>query len=234
MQRIYHRIAGEIADIGIRAARQALRTGVTEMDVRAEVLYALTKAGGEYTAIPLPVFGGVRTTLGHALPARRAIMPGEMVFVDVCGVYNRYHTNTVRPFCIGEPHPDVRKQVEKSAGAMKVLRQIVKPNLTVAELSSKLRDYYKRSGIWEDRRWCGGYELGPAFAPSWIGSWIYNVEEKSTDKRVFVPGTVMNHESQIYLPRGAGMCVFIDTVLFEEKDACILSRIPPELIVISE
>jgi len=228
----YHRTAGKICDIGIRAAQEHLKPGVTEMDIRAEVLYALTKAGGEYTGIPIPVLTGARTTTGHALTSRKVIMPGDIVMIDICGVYNRYHTNTSRPFSVGEPHPDVKKQLEKSSGAVKLLGEILKPGLTAKEVSSTLREYYKKEGIWDDRRWCGGYEIGPAFAPSWVGSWVYNISEKDEDERVFVPGNVMNHESQIYLPRGAGLSFLIDTIAFEEDDASFLTDIPPELIIV--
>lgn len=228
----YHRIAGKLCDIGIRAAAAAARPGISEAEVRAEAIYAMTKAGSEYTGIPMSILSGPsRTAMGHALNSRKMIMPGDMILFDACGVYNRYHTNTVRPISIGEPHKDVLTQIEKAGEAVRLLKKIIRPGLTAKELSKTMREYYKECNLWEDRRWCGGYEIGPAFFPSWVGSWVYNIGEEDNDERVFIPGNVMQHEAQIYLPRSAGMIWFIDTIAFEENDAGLLTDLEPELII---
>ena len=46
----------------MRAARDALAPGVTELEVYGEMVAALAKAGGENTAITQPVLFGTRRT----------------------------------------------------------------------------------------------------------------------------------------------------------------------------
>ncbi|MFT7534013.1 MAG: Xaa-Pro dipeptidase, partial [Gammaproteobacteria bacterium] len=79
--------AATIADIGLAAARDTIRAGVTELEVYGEMISAMAKAGGENPAITLPVLSGLKANTGHSLASRKVILPGEQVNVDVCGVY---------------------------------------------------------------------------------------------------------------------------------------------------
>lgn len=229
----YMRTAARIADIGMQAAIDHIRPGMTELDVRAEILYAVTKAGGEVTGLPIQVMAGSRTACGHAMATRNVIMPRDMIYIDICGVYNRYHANVMRMVSVGEPYPEVTRQMELSAGAWETLGQILRPDLPIVELNRAVRGYYQEAGIWDDRRWVGGYELGIAFPPDWIGIWYYEASDDST-QRTITPGTTFNYESQIYLPQGAGLSNIIDTIETDEARCKIMSALPPDLIVVDE
>ena len=159
--------AGRIADIGLAAARDAIRPGATELEVYGEMIRAMARAGGENPAITLPVLSGPKANSGHALAGRRTIGPGEQVNVDVCGVYNRYHSNAARSFYVGEPPREVVEFYERAAGAMELLEGLIRPNLRVGELVTTLRAYYEEQEIWQDASWVGGYELGIGFPPDW-------------------------------------------------------------------
>ena len=45
----------------------------------------------------------------HAMASRKKITPGDIVNIDLCGVYNRYHANMALTFSMGEPHPEVAR-----------------------------------------------------------------------------------------------------------------------------
>ena len=78
------REAARIGDIGLNAGIDAVRAGVTELDVYAEIIYAMAKAGGENPAITLPVVSGKKSACFHALSSRKKIEPGDIVNIDVC------------------------------------------------------------------------------------------------------------------------------------------------------
>jgi Xaa-Pro aminopeptidase len=224
-------VAARIADIGLAAAQAVLRPGVTELEVYGEMIAAMTRAGGETAGITLPVLSGVKTPTGHGLASRKQIMPGEVVLVDVCGVYNRYHVNVARNFAMGEPHPAVAERFAKAAGVFPAIESILRPNLPLRELNATVQSYYEDAGIWEHRGYIGGYELGIAFPPDWVGEFNYGPHVDTGD-RVCEPGLVVNHESQFYLPRLVGYCMLIDTMMFTETEARWLGAMPRELIVI--
>ncbi len=221
--------AAEIADVGLEAAQNAIRPGVTELEVYGEMVQAMAKAGGENPAITLPVLSGLKANTGHALASRKMIEAGEQVNVDVCGVYQRYHANGARSFYVGEPPSDVLAYHDKSSGVFDVIEDMLRPNLPVAELVRRTREYYEDMGIWSDAGWVGGYELGIAFPPDWVGNFVYEMSDVDSD-RIFEPGTVVNFESQFFSPRMSGITYYIDTLLFKQGSATLPIRAPRRLI----
>lgn len=221
--------AAEIADVGLEAAQNAIRPGVTELEVYGEIVQAMAKAGGENPAITLPVLSGLKANTGHALASRKMIEAGEQVNVDVCGVYHRYHANGARSFYVGEPPSDVLAYHDKSSGVFDVIEDMLRPNLPVAELVRRTREYYEDMGIWSDAGWVGGYELGIAFPPDWVGNFVYEMSDVDSD-RIFEPGTVVNFESQFFSPRMSGITYYIDTLLFKQGSATLPIRAPRRLV----
>lgn len=223
--------AARITDIGLEAARAAIRPGATELDVQAEMTYAMGKAGGETAALILPVNSGPKANCGHAMAGRRVIQAGEQVNLDISGVYERYHANAGRSFYVGDPPQDVLDYHERSAGVFEVIDGILRPGLTVGELVKTTRAYYDEVGIWSDAAWVGGYELGLAFPPDWVGHYVYEMTDTASE-RVFEPGTIVNFESQFFTPRMAGITYYIDTLLFRQDRALRPLEFRPRLVVV--
>ena len=113
------------------------------------------------------------------------------------------------------------------------VRECVRPNLPVRELNETTRRYYEETGLWESRGWVGGYEMGVAFFPDWVGNFVYDpLAEKNTD-RAFEPGTAVNYEVQVFLSRHAGCFVAIETLLFGDEDVMLATeQVPYGLAVV--
>ncbi|HUG15577.1 MAG TPA: Xaa-Pro peptidase family protein [Thermomicrobiales bacterium] len=227
----YMEIAALIADIGLAAARNTICAGLTELEVYGEVIAAMARAGGENAAITLPVLSGIKTPTGHGLASRKQIMPGEVVLVDVCGVFNRYHVNVARNFAVGEPHPDVSQRINLAAQMFSTVEGILRPHLPISEFNTAVQNYYDEVGLWEHRGYVGGYETGIAFPPDWVGEFNYG-PHVDTGNQVFEPGLVVNHEAQFYLPSMVGYCMIIDSIMFTDAEARWLGTTPRELMVI--
>jgi Xaa-Pro dipeptidase len=223
--------AAQIAEVGHKAAIETMRPGMTELDVYGEIVNAMAKAGGENPAIPVLVTSGPKCACLHALASRKKIKKGENVNIDICGVFNRYHANMARTYSIGKPNPDVAKVVELSARAFDVIAEVIRPNLPIGEFNERMKTYYQEAGILRDAWWFGGYELGIAFPPDWVCEFVYDVSIDAGDQ-LFVPGTVVNYESNFYLPHKAGVSYQINTLVFTEKQAKILGKLPNDMIII--
>lgn len=228
---VYIRTAQRIANVGMDAVKAMLRPGVTELEVYGEMIAAMTRVGGETSGIPLPVTSGLRTGSSHALSSRKVVMQGDIVKVDICGVYYRYHANIARDFSIGEPDAEVADRVSKAAGVFDVVASEMRPGLRVADLLPLIESYCKEQGIWEDRRYVGGYELGIAFPPDWVGEWIWGFDHDPGDD-VLEPGLVANCESNFYLPDGWGSPTLIKTFAVTERSAAFLENGSAGLITI--
>jgi Xaa-Pro dipeptidase len=227
----YLRSAQQIADVGMRAVVDHIRVGITELDVYAEIVFAMSKAGGETPGVPAMVAAGEGCASIHSLPSRRVIGRGDIVDIDIFGVYNRYHASLARCFSMGEASPAVTAHIERIADGVELAARTIRPGLPINEFLRQMEDYYRAAGIWDDQWWIGGYELGIAFPPDTVGEFYYEVGMDSGEA-VFEPGMVCNFESNFYLPEAAGVAVQTNTMAFNHQTAEFLSRTPPHLIVI--
>ena len=226
--------AARIAVAGLECAREVICPGASELEVQGEVLRALTAAGGEMPAMMLPVLSGAKANALHAVATRRRMQAGELVVIDVAGVHKRYHVNAARAFSLGEPSPEVRECAARAAGVMDRVGECLRPGLPVRELNEVTRRHYEETGLWESRGWVGGYEMGIAFYPDWVGNFVYDpLAEKNAD-REFEPGTAVNYEVQVFLPRHAGCFVAIETLLFGDEEVTLATEQVPYGLAIVE
>ncbi len=226
------REAARIANTGMAAAKAALSPGVTELEVYGEMVRAMAAAGGENPGITMPVLSGTKTNALHGLATRRRIGRGEIVLVDLCGVFKRYHINMARTFSMGEPAPDVAEIAAKASRAMAHLRSLLRPGLPVRELNREILRCLTEAGLWERRGWVGGYEMGIAFPPDWVGNFVFDPLSEINADRVFEAGTAVNYEHQFFLPRHIGQYFTIDSFLFTEAGTSGLSEESFDLIVL--
>lgn len=219
----YIETASRIADIGMEAVLNCLQPGITELDIVAEYTYAMHKAGGENMGIPQMVRSGPeKVWCFHAPASRRILMPGDPVGVDLCGVYNRYHSNQCRYFSVGEPDPKFADKYAKGTKAMQKVKEIIKPHMLVDDFLGQMMQFYKEEGVVGEQYWIGGYELGIAFPPDWVGEFVYDPYLDNEGAR-FEPGMVVNFET------GFGI---IDTLVFTEEEAKILGNTTWDLQIV--
>jgi Xaa-Pro aminopeptidase len=226
------REAARIANIGMAAARATVRAGVAELEVYGEMVRAMARAGGENPGITMPVLSGTKTNALHGLATRRRMKHGEMVLVDLSGVFKRYHINIARTFSIGQPSAEVRDLTSRAARSMEVIRSMLRPGLPVREFNETVVDYFRREGLWERRGWIGGYEMGIAFPPDWVGNFVFDPAFETNTNRVFEPRTAVNYENQFFMPEHRGQYFTIESFLFEEDGYSMLSDQPCDLIVV--
>jgi Xaa-Pro dipeptidase len=224
--------AARIANVGMAAAKATIRAGVSELEVYGEMVRAMARAGGENPGITMPVLSGSKTNALHGLATRRRMKHGELVLVDLAGVFKRYHVNIARTFSLGEPSAEVRDLTSRAAASMALVRSILRPGLPVSELNHTLLDYFCRQGLWERRGWIGGYEMGIAFPPDWVGNFVFDPSCETSAEQVFEPGTAVNYENQFFMPAHSGQYFTIESFLFEREQAHMLSDQPFDLMVL--
>ncbi len=227
----YMRTAARMADIAMEAGVRSIRPGICELDICAELEHALARAGSEPAGITTMVQSGPKTATIHAPATRRRIVPGDIVGIDIAGVYNRYHADLSRVISVGEPHPDVARVVDGTVKSWPALRETIRAGAPVASANRAIVDYYRKAGLWDDRWWIGGYEYGIAFPPDWVGAFFFDPDLDPGD-RSFLAGMSIVWEADVYLPHNAGLARVIDTWQIGEKETEILTRLQPDLIVV--
>ena len=224
--------AGRICDIGLQAIAETIRPGVMEIEVYGEMVRAMTRAGGGMSGLLSSVkIGGAQFL--HGIASERVIQQGDHIVVDICGVKNRYHSNTSRGFFVGDPPKELADLYEMNGRAMHVVHDTAKAGVPLNELTRTLREFYKETGAWQLREqgklpgYTGGYELGISFPPDWVGWWNFSVTEEDRSDWVLQERQVSNYESF-----STGSTALIDTFVYE-KDRCRwLTMMAPELLVV--
>jgi len=225
------REAARIGDAGFRAASEAMAEGVTEVEIWAAATSAMAAEGGELGGIPGMVNSGPKAASLHGIASRRRLERGDIINIDMCGVYNRYHCNLARSSYLGEPPAELREAMDKPRQVADAVRADMKPGMRFREILELDRRYASELGIWEDQWWIGGYDLGIAFPPDWVGYHYFSAELDPGDQAL-EPGMVMNHEWNFYLPGGAGIRELIDTLIVTEDGVEFPHRIPLGLNVV--
>ncbi len=231
---LHVRKAAEIADLSMAAARDALRPGITETELEGVIMGTMMKAGGGYPGIRTMLGSGPRSGTHHSAPTRRQIQQGDLVFVDFCGCYDRYHVNVNRTFSLGEPDARWTNLMTTAAGCIDTILSEVKLGDPISKVDAVAQKYTDDAGIREYVWWVGGYGQEIAVPPDWCGNHWLNPRFDMGDPPI-QPGMVFNLENQFDVwedwPGGSG-CAYIETFLVTENGLEVLSKLPRTIVAV--
>jgi Xaa-Pro dipeptidase len=164
----YVRQASAYTEAGLAAARHALRPGISEIDLAAEVEHAMRKAGSDYWSIPTELAGGIRSAGGHATPRQRRIEPGDLVHLEFAGVAARYHATAIHTLAAGEPSTQARELYGVARASLAAGIEAVKPGTHVAAIEEASLEPVRAAGLEHAAVMRFGYGLGVAYPPIWL------------------------------------------------------------------
>jgi Xaa-Pro aminopeptidase len=226
-----HRAAA-IVDAAVGSLTEYVRPGRTELEIAAHLNAVMAGEGGEEPAIRTMVSAGpdvwCRT---HSPPSRRPVEVGDVMYVDCCGVYNRYHVDVCRTFAVGRDHPQARAILDVTAGSVDAVIAAVRPGdpLDVAQRTAEEYVYsrFPREQVW----WVGGYALGIAMPPNWVGHTY--LSNDAFEAFTWDPGYVTNYEN-ILFDRDAGFTAsYMETLLMGPERIEVLSKLRRTLTVLT-
>jgi Xaa-Pro aminopeptidase len=209
------RKAGTITSAGMQAAYETIRPGITEIEVAAEIEYAMRREGGWGTGFETIVASGVRSAYPHGGCADRKIRAGDIVVVDIGSSYEYYLSDMTRTIVAGKSSEKQAKMYEAVKTAQEKAYQAIR-----AGARGKDTDMAARKTL-ED----AGY--GPYFVHS-LGHGVgLDIHEPpglgATSKDVLVACNVVTNEPGIYIPDFGGVRIE-DTVLVGEGKAEKLTK----------
>ena len=226
--------AAAIADEAMTAGRDAIRPGLTETQLEGVIVGTMMAAGGGYPGIRSMIGSGPRSGTHHSPAQRRAIKQGDLVFVDFCGVYDRYHVNLNRTFSLGEPDPRWTELMTKSAGCIDAVLAEAKLGDPMSRVDEIAQAYIDEVGIREYVWWVGGYCQGVALPPDWCNNHWLSPRFGMPD-RALEPGMFFNLENQFDVwqdwPGGSG-AAYVETLMVTENGLEVMSKHPRTLVVV--
>lgn len=224
------RRAADIVDLAFADLLENVRPGQTELQVAARLDAAMADQGGEAAAIRTMVSAGpdvwCRT---HSPPSRRPLEVGDVMYVDACGVLNRYHVDLCRTVAIGRDHPAARRILEQTARSVEEVQRVVRPGDPL-DVAQRVAEEYVYSRFPPDRVWwVGGYALGIAVPPSWVGHTY--LSNDAFESFTWEPGYVTNYENIVFDRADGFTASYMETLLMGDDGIQTLSRHSRELAI---
>jgi Xaa-Pro dipeptidase len=200
----FMRQACGIADIGMQVAYETVRPGVSELDVAAEVEYAMRKHGSSGTAFDTIIASGASSAYPHGSCTSRIIQNGDLVVVDLGAIVNHYRSDITRTIIAGKPTEKQQRIYQTVKTAQDQAFKVIKPKAPAKDVDAVARDHVCKEGFGE----FFVHNLGHG-----VGLEIHEAPTLSPDSKDFLEaGNVFTVEPGIYIV-GFGGVRIEDTVL---------------------
>jgi ectoine hydrolase len=163
------RKAGKIVEAAMQAAYDTIGVGVRECDVAACIMQAQVKGtaefGGDYPSIVPLMPRGETSGAPHLTWTDKRYNAGDVVFIEIAGCYERYHSPMSRTISLGQPAPAVKKTVEITLEGLQAALDTVKPGVTCEAVEAAWRKVLAKYGYAKESRI--GYSMGLNYPPDW-------------------------------------------------------------------
>jgi Xaa-Pro aminopeptidase len=140
--------ACRITSLGLEAAMNLAKPGITELEMSAAAHQAMTAAGAEMVTF-MAMVGGPRAGHKHVTPSSRKLEEGDMVFMDMGISYEGYNTDCCRTMVAGKVGA---KQKDILSVALEMEEAVIaagKPGMRICDLQKIARDIAEKAGYGE-------------------------------------------------------------------------------------
>lgn len=215
--------AAEAADVGLAAALEVLRPGLSEQQLGAAGTAAALAAGADFVRY-FRVHTGAWSLLGFRWPqaTARRVRAGEPVAFDIIGARGGYHFDVLRTALVGPVPPELERLAGATEACLEAVLARCRPGVAVAELLAAAAAAAGRHGLEGNLAPLLGHGIG-----------LETVEEPlllpGVDDRLET-GMVLCVEPALRVP-GLGGYSIEEMVVVEEGGPRILTRTPRRPVV---
>jgi Xaa-Pro aminopeptidase len=213
------RLASSLFDTAVAA----VRPGVPERVVAAELEYAARKAGADAMSFDTIVAAGPRSALPHGRASLQPICRQGFVVLDFGVILGGYCSDMTRTLYVGQPAARARRLYEAAREAQQAAIDVVRPGRTVAEVDRAARSRLR------------GARLARYFTHSTghgVGLEIHEPPRIADGQReVMRPGMVITIEPGVYVP-GYGGVRIEDMVVVTSNSCAVLTPTTKELLTL--
>jgi Xaa-Pro aminopeptidase len=195
-------------------ALQAIRPGVTEIEVAAALEYAARKAGASGMSFPTIIASGARSALAHG-PASEQPIPSEgFVVCDFGVILAGYCSDMTRTVYLGAVTADALVTYEAVSEAQQAAIEAVRPGVSVGEVDRAARKSLKKRKLAKFFTHSTGHGVGLE---------IHEAPRVAIGQHeVLRPGMIITIEPGLYIPGKWGVRIE-DMVLVTEHGCEVLT-----------
>ncbi len=215
------REAIRVASESFREVQKQITVGMEEVEVAAELEYAMRRRGAQRASFDIIVASGDRSALPHWTAGRRKLQHGDLVVVDFGARVNGYNSDETCTLVVGRPSEEQEKVHGVVLEAQKRAIEAIRPGTPLAQIDAIARNTIQEAGYGAYFGHGLGHGVGinvheePRMAPDAEGT----IEE----------GMVFTVEPGIYIPEWGG--VRLEDMVVVTAEGCeMLTYLPKSLI----
>lgn len=215
------RKAQEIAEKSLDELLPFIKVGRTERETANELNRLMFKNGAEDLSFETIVLSGKNTSMPHGVPSDKKICDGEFLLMDFGAVFQGYHSDMTRTFCIGKPTEEMEKVYNIVLNAQLLAIQSARCGISGKELDTVARDFIVKNGYGENF----GHSLGHG-----VGLEIHeNPNASQNNDTPLEKGSVITIEPGIYIQGKFGVRIE-DFVILTENGCDNLTKYAKNII----
>lgn len=215
--------AAELADFGVKTGVEALKEGISEMDVIAEIEYQLKRKGVSQMSFSTMVLFGEKSGQPHGNPGLETLKKGDLVLFDLGVVLDGYCSDITRTVAFDHINDKQKEIYDTCLKANQAALDASKPGTRIGDLDLAARKVIEDAGFGDYFPHRLGHGLGISVHeyPSMAYTNDHGLKE----------GMVYTVEPGIYLP-GVGGVRIEDDVLVTKEGYRTLTKFPKQLQII--
>ena len=210
--------AAKIVDIGQAAARRASKPGISEKEVFGNAIQAMIAAGSEGPPFFELCSSGDRG-LDDQLATNRRLKKGDLIWLDLGGVYEGYIGDEARTWLVGKPRPGARELYQALYEAHIAGIKTVKPGNRASDVDYAIRQCLRESG-YQDYPHSSGHGVGLKTVEL---PWVASKEELGDKDLLLQPGMILALEPKTY-KKNVGSVGLEDMILVTDSGGQVLTK----------
>ena len=217
------RQAQAIADKAFTEVLPRIKTGMTELELQAELIYCMYKNGAHGLSFDPIVVSGPNTSLPHGVAGERVIQEGDFVTMDFGVLYHGYCSDMTRTVAVGYATDEMKKVYDTVLKAQLAGIAATKAGVPGKDIDAVARDVITAAGY--------GPYFGHGYGHS-LGLEIHEAPNPNPGNPDPMPeNAVASADPGIYLPGKFG--VRIEDVTIFKADGCEnITHSPKNLIIV--
>jgi Xaa-Pro aminopeptidase len=202
--------AAEITDKAFIELLNEIKPGISERQVSARLSYIMKSLGSEGDSFDTIVASGVNGAKPHHKTSEKKLSQGEFVTIDFGAMYNGYHADVTRTFCLGNADEKQKSIYHIVLKAQMLALEHIRAGVSGKSVDAVARDLITAEGYGDFFGHGLGHGLGleihaePRLSPKY--------EEK------LLLNQVVTVEPGIYIPGWGGVRIEDDVVVL--RDGC--------------
>jgi Xaa-Pro aminopeptidase len=202
---------------------KAIRPGVKETEVAAELEYAARRAGADGMSFDTIIASGTRSALPHGRASEAVIPANGFVVCDFGVILAGYCSDMTRTVHVGQPNAEMRRVYAVVRDAQQAALETVRAGVSTGEVDQSARKVLRNKGLAKHFTHSTGHGVGLE---------IHEAPRLAAGQReVLQPGMVITIEPGAYIP-GVGGVRIEDMAVVTDNGCQILTPTGKDLITI--